>query len=155
MSLPLEQASSGSFALAKAGLAIGSTVQQISTANTVNYTIDGVYQTAKVAVATIAPVAPAGSPVLPLTIAIGFKQAYGVWLDTAGVLTVTFGPASPFTSATDKVGPPTNPGGRCCIGVFTIAAVTVLFTLGTTALNAAGITTTYTDVMDLPGSAIA
>ena len=153
MSLSLEQASSGSFCLTKVGLAIGSTATQLSTAAAATTTVDGIFQASKGATASFAIAAPSGFTVA--TVPIGYKASHAVWLDAAGTLTVTQGPLDVISAATDKVGPPVNPGSRACIAVFTVAAVTAAWIPATTAMNAAGVTTTYTDVINLPGGAIA
>lgn len=154
MSLSLEQAGLGSFCMTKVGLAVGSTLSQLATGAAAAYTIDGVYQTQKGATATFALVSSTGAA-LP-TLPIGYKQSMAVWLDTAGVFTVTFGPQVPYAAVTDPVGPPSNPGGRCCVGVQTLANNSVgPFIYGTTLFNVAGLTTKYTDCLDLPSGAIA
>lgn len=153
MSLALEQASSGSFNFSKGALATGSTTSQLAIGAAINYTIDGIWQTQKGIVASVAIAAPAGF-VLPASLAIGFKQAYGVWLDAAGVVTVTAGFQSPYTAVTDPVGAPANPGSRCCVGIFTVAATTAVYVPGTTALGTGNVVA-YKDVFNLPGSSIA
>ena len=70
MSLNLEQANNGTFTLSKAGLAIGSTASQLSTAASVSYVIDGVFQTAKGATASFALVVPALTRLDPITGAV-------------------------------------------------------------------------------------
>lgn len=150
MSLSLEQASGGSFVLTKAGMAIGSTTSQVSTANSVTYTLDGVFQTAKGATATI-PLTPATGFALA-TIPIGSKSNIGLWLDSAGAFTVTQGPVSAVGSNAEKVAPPPNPGSRVLVGVASVYAGTAAFVPATTAFNAAGITTTYFDMALLPSA---
>lgn len=151
MSLSLEQASGGSFCLSKAGIAIGSTASQVSTGATAVYTIDGVYQTSKAATATIALTTV--SSAFPLTtIPAGSKANIGLWLDSAGNFTVTQGAISAVTSATDKTAPPPNPGSRTLVGVASVYTATNAFVPATTAFNATGVTTTYFDVLSLPGA---
>ena len=153
MSLALEQASSGSFNFSKGAVGTGTTTSQIAIAAPISYTLDGIWQTVKGAVASIPLVAPTGF-ILPVVLPIGFKQAYGVWLDAAGVVTITAGVQSPYTAVTDPVGAPANPGSRCCVAVFTVAATTAAFVPGTT-LFGTGNVVAYKDVFNLPGSAIA
>lgn len=149
MSLSLEQASGGSFVLSKAGLAIGSTASQLSTAATAVYTLDGIYQTSKAGTATFALTAV--SAAFPLVnIPAGSKANFGVWLDSAGNFTVTQGAVAAVAAATDKTSPPPNPGARALVGVASVYTATNAFVPATTAFNAAGVTTTYFDTASLP-----
>lgn len=151
MSLSLEQASAGSFCLTKVGLAIGSTTSQFSTGASATYTLDGAYQTAKGATATFALAPPTGFALS--NIPSGSKANFGVWLDSAGTFTVTQGPASAVGSSTEKVAPPPNPGSRALVGVASVYNGSgSAFVPGTTAFNAASITTVYTDMFSLPSS---
>lgn len=163
MALNLEQSNGGSFALGKAGLAVGSTASQLSITTAVPYTLDGIYQTNRATSASFVATIIAPNPnqlssaaVAAQVVPIGSKCAWGVWVDSTAAganLTVTQGLISPVTSNTDKVAPPPNPGSRVLIGVFTTYAATATFTLGTTALTAglnAGVNVTYFDTMTLP-----
>jgi hypothetical protein len=151
MSLNLEEAIGGSFCFSNVGLGIGSSTNQLSTAATANYTLDGVYQTAKNAVATFALATP--SNFVLTNIPNGSKSNFGVWLDSSGNLTVTQGPVSVVTTGTDKVAPPPNPGSRTLIGVASVYnASGSAFVPGTTAFNAAGVTTNYFNLCLLPAS---
>jgi hypothetical protein len=152
MALALEQASGGSFVLTKAGLSVGSTTTQLSTAASTTYVLDGVFQTAKGATASFAAAAAPGFTI-NTQVPIGSKCAFGVWLDSAGTFTVTQGPIASVNSNTDKVGPPPNPGSRALVGVFTAFAATAVFVLGTNVLTPglnAGVNVTYFDTFSLP-----
>jgi hypothetical protein len=166
MSLSLEQASGGNFCLSKAGLSVGSTNTQLSTAAIVSYTIDGVFMPNKAVTATFAGVmAPVSiaevfvggvqtlMPLVANPVPVGSKCSWGVWADSAGALTLTQSAILAVTSTSDKAAPPLNPGSRTLIGVFTTYAVSAAFVLGTNVLTAgtnAGVTVTYFDVMTLP-----
>lgn len=153
MSLNLEQAQSGTFTLTKVGLAIGSTTSQLSTAASATIVIDGVFRTAKGATATFALAAPTGFSFT--TIPAGSKAAFGVWVDAAGTLTVTQGPITPYGSATEAAAPPPNPGSRALLGVAVVNTLTNAFVPGTTAFNAAGVTTNYYDTFSYPATGLA
>ena len=166
MSLNLESANSGTFTLSKAGLAIGSSTNQLSTAASVSYCIDGVYKTALGAQATFALAVPPATRIDPVTgatiniyvystVGVGQKSAFGVWLDAAGNLTVTQGPVVTVTSNNDLVSPPPNPGARALVGYVTVYNASVSanggFRPGTDAFNTAGLTTTYADTFSFLG----
>jgi hypothetical protein len=154
MAISLEQASSGSFSLTKAGLAIGSTTSQLSTAASTTHVIDGVFKTAKGATADFALSAATGFTITtPIT--AGNKCCLGVWLDSSGNFKITQGPLTPFSASTDKAAPPPNPGGMAPVGVVVVQANSATFTPGTTAFNAATATVTYYDVMSIPASGLA
>lgn len=154
MSLNLEQANGGNFVLTKAGLAIGSTPAQLSTANSTTYVIDGNFQTAKGATATFVMTAVSAAFPNTVTVPIGNKCAFGVWLDSAGNFTVTQGPVTPVNSNSDLVGPPPNPGARAFVGYLTVYNASVSANGGfrplTDALNTAGLTVVYVDSFSLP-----
>lgn len=155
MALNLEQANAGTFCLTKAVLAIGSTPNQISftplpASPGLCTVIDGVFQAPRT---TSASTALAASPGYALTnIPIGGKANFGVWMDSAGVLTETQGPTSIVASNAEKAGPPPNPGSRVLIGVVSVYTATNAFVPGTTNFTATGVTTTYFDTFSLPSS---
>lgn len=157
MSLNLEGSNGGSFCLTKPGLAIGSTTSQLSTAAASATVIDGKHQASKAATATFLATLATGAPALQ-AIPIGSKANFGVWLDTAGAFRVTQSVPSPVNLSTDKVGPPPNPGaGYAPVGVASVfvgGAAAGSFTFGTTAFNAAGVTTTYTDLFSPAAEAL-
>lgn len=160
MSLNLDSANGGTFALSKAGLAIGSTTSQLSIAAAVVNVIDGVFQTNVPTSASFALAVPAATRTDPVTgasinlyayatIGVGQKSAFGVWADSSQVVTVTQGPVVSVNSNSDRVSPPPNPGNRVLIGYVTVYNATLSANGGfrpqTDAFNAAGLTTTYAD----------
>lgn len=148
MSFNLEGANGGSFCLTKAGLAIGSTTSQLSTAAAALTVNDGKFNASKAATATFLATLAAGVPALA-AIPIGSKSNFGIWYDGTN-FRVSQGPVMPVNLSTDKVGPAPNPGsGYAPIGnvaVFVGGAAAGSFTFGTTAFNATGVTTVYTDL---------
>lgn len=158
MSLALEQASSGTFALTKAGLGIGSTTSQLSTGASLTYVIDGVFQTAKGATASFALAAPSSAYTITTTVPAGNKCAFGVWIDSAGTFTVTQGVVTPYTVSTDRAAPPPNPGNRALVGVAVVTNPSLTanggFRPGTDAFNST-VTTAYYDTFSLIPSGLA
>jgi hypothetical protein len=118
-----------------AGLAKGTNAHTIKTANSVNYTINGVFK-GKGATDNIAMTAC-------LLQAISTWCLYLVSLDAADAATVTKGE----DASTDTAVRPDLPANNCPIGLIKVATdATHTFTSGTTDLSAAGITATYQDV---------
>ena len=166
MSLNLEQANSGTFTLSKAGLGIGSTTSQLSTAAVAAYCIDGVYKTPVPITASFALAVPpltradlVTGAVINLyvysTVGVGQKSAFGVWADAAGSLTVTQGPVVNVNSNNDLVSPPPNPGSRALIGYVTVFNASLSANGGfrpqTDAFSTAGLTTVYADTFSFLG----
>lgn len=160
MSLNLDNANGGTFALSKAGLAIGSTASQLSITTAVVNCIDGVYQTNVAASASFPLAVPAQTRTDPITgaliniyvyatVAPGQKSAFAVWADSAQVVTVTQGPVVNVNSNSDRVSPPPNPGNRVLIGYATVFNASLVANGGfrpqTDAFNAAGLTVGYAD----------
>lgn len=120
MSLNLEGSNGGTFALANAAVATATTTSLVKTTATLTYVIDGVYAAAtKAATDNIPWTAPTGF-VNTTTIPQGSKCAFGLWIDSAGALTITQGPIVSVNVSTDKVGPPPNPGARAQVAAFTV-----------------------------------
>lgn len=160
MSLNLDSANGGTFALSKAGLAIGSTASQLSISAAVANCIDGVYQTNVSAAASFALAVPAQTRTDPITgalinifvyatVGVGQKSAFAVWADASQVVTVTQGPVVNVNSNADRVSPPPNPGGRVLLGYVTVYNASLATNGGfrpqTDAFNAAGLTSVFAD----------
>ena len=149
MSFNLEGANGGSFCTTKAGLAIGSTTSQLSTAAAAVTVNDGKFNASKAATATFLATIAAGVAAAQ-AIPIGSKSNFGIWLDTSGNFRFSQGPVMPVNLSTDKVGPAPNPGsGYAPVGNVAVhvgGAAAGPFTFGTTAFNATGVTTVYTDL---------
>ena len=163
----LQLAQSGSFSLNSTALALATTVTLVKTTAVANYTIDGQFFT-KAATDNI-PFAvqftsltfnkePLAQP--DLTTAL-----YGVFLDSAGTFTFVHGRTVPtldlangaaalqFSQNTDVQTLGAGlPRGRACIGFVRVVNASGLpFVFGSTALNLAGVTTTYINTMTVPG----
>lgn len=123
--------------LKKAGLAIATTTTKLQIVNAIEYVINGVFY------------AKAATDNIDLTAAdeqaISTFCKYLVSIDSAGTVSTTKG--NDVSSAADtKL--PILPADQSAIGYIQVATDGVTtFTAGTTALDAAGITDTYVDLM--------
>lgn len=158
MSLSLEQASSGTFTLGKAGLSAGSTASQLARATAVSYVIDGVFRTNLGTSASFAMAAPTGFTI-NTTVPAGTKCAFGVWADAAGTVTVTQGAITPYSVSTDTAAPPPNPGSRALIGVAVVTNATLTtnggWRPGTDNFAVAGTTANYYDTFSFQATGLA
>lgn len=155
----------GQMCFTKAGLAIGTAPTGFNTTGTTTYTIDGVFKTfggqVSRAFASPAPLDAAGvatEPAKPYT-AQGVSQTvyYTVGVDVNGNFGVAQGePNGPVTSPIGIGGygsgnVPDLPRGWCPFGLIKVVTNgTTTFTPGTTALNAAGVTSTFYDLALIP-----
>lgn len=83
---------------------------------------------------------------------------YLVCLDTAGAVSTVKGKDVKNTDIANGAGViyfPDVPAGKCAIGSIKINTVAVTFTAGTTALNASGVTATFTDLFAVPTAPLA
>lgn len=130
----------GNLCLSPAGLTIGSgDAAKIKIANTVDYTIGGIFKQKTTAEVALTPTTH--------DITDGSEKVFVVSLDGSGTATITGG--------TEAVGSgnatiPDGPAGECVIGHVRVFTTGAGFTAGTTLLSAAEVTDTYTDVSHLP-----
>ena len=156
MSSQLQGANALTAAFTSGGLAIGSTTSQFSTANTITYAINGRFYS-KAAAATQAFVIEPNTGIVPTapntlqTLAAGQSCSFAVFLDASGNFTVAQGDIVDTGLAT-SVRP--APAGKCIVGAIKIANATNPFIPGTTALSAAGVTATYVNLAQHPGTTI-
>ena len=161
----LEESIGGNFNLSAGGLAIkaGGSSPQFKTANTINFVVDGKFATAVAATAAISFTTAAGlltlnQPVSTLNPAGTTAQqcTFGVYLSAAGVFSTLQSKivnAADVANGINAVPTPGSRKGLTLVGIIeivTTAAAT--FIPGTTNLDAAGITATYFDCMNLPGN---
>jgi hypothetical protein len=147
MSFNLQDNSGLSGCFSKAGLTIATTTSAYRIVNATPYAINGKLYS-KAATDNIAFSAWSGS----LTnLSAGQACALLVLLDSAGTAKVAQGD---IRAAGEACPLPTVPNGYAVIGAIKIVANTAAFTFGTTALNASGISTTYTDLASHPGEAL-
>lgn len=143
-------------ALNSGGLAIGTTTSQISIATAVNYLYKGVFGQRATSVSIAYPIEP-GTGLVPtspnayVTLAAGQACSFLVVVDSANALTAVQGPVQ---TAGDPCPVAPVPNNRIAIGAFKVVNVTNPFIPGTTALNAAGVTTTYFNLGSHPGATI-
>lgn len=157
----------GSFAFASGALGNGTTAGTIKTTAIVPFTVDGIFYTKAITdnIPFTLALTPSYGVVVngsftggPFTVGAvsGSTRLYGVYMDKAGVVSYLPGPLidtavilSPGSTAGLQF--PANRKGRVCIGMVRIAATAgTSFIPGVTALNAAGITTTYLNLSAIP-----
>lgn len=133
-------------ALNSGALAIGSTTSQIAIATAVNYVFRGVFGQRATA-ATIAYPANSGSYT---NLAAGQACTFLIVIDPANSNAVS-GIQGPIVNVGDSCPVAAVPENRVAIGAIKVSNVTNPFIPGTTALGAAGVTTTYYNLMTHPG----
>lgn len=135
-----------SAALNSAALAIGSTTSQITIVTAVNYAFRGVLGQRATA-ATVAFPANSGSYT---TLAAGQLCTFLILIDPANSNAVS-GIQGPIVNVGDSAPVAAVPENRVAIGAIKVSNVTNPFIPGTTALSAAGVTTTYYNLAVHPG----
>jgi hypothetical protein len=150
----------GNLCFTSGALANGTNAGTIQSGATITYTTDGVFRskaaTNNVSIAYTGPAVygDAGNGAFTGQTG-GSTRLYGVYLDAAGNFSVLPGPiantAHLAAGAESLQFPPTQRDRACC-GVVRIAVTAnTTFVPGTTALNAAGVTTTYLNLSAIPG----
>ena len=160
----------GNLCLSKAGLAIGTVKSGINTANTINFTIGGVYQTAKTAMTSQALAPGAAGNLFSRD---GKQQGntyvqpanttvfYTVSLNAAGTVAFSQGTyagqvlTDPTQNGVSTGGDglvPNAPAGYTPFGVIKVVTGATTFTPGATLFDAANVTTTFYDVAVLPNT---
>jgi hypothetical protein len=159
----LQLSRGGSFALTSGALANGTTAGTIQTTATIAYTIDGTFSS-KAATNNV-PITMALDPVYgqptdgSFTGAVGGStRLYGFYMDAAGVISVRPGPvvnSLDLAAGTAPLQYPAPLKSRCNFGAMRVAVTaSTTFVPGVTALNAAGVTTTFLNLMQFPGEPI-
>jgi hypothetical protein len=157
MSLQLQGANALTFAANSGAFAQGSTASQFTNAAAINYAINGAFQTQKAIVASVPLVIEPNSGIVPTapsvlqTVAAGSSCAFAVILDSAGVFTVAQGDIVPNGSLCPV---PQAPAGKAIVGAIKVVNVTNPFIPATTNFNATGVTTTYRNLAQHPGTPI-
>lgn len=163
----LQLSQGGNLVFGSAGLTSGTNAGTLQIGNTIAYTIDGLFYS-KAAANNIAfnftPVAPdiyRQDGVSEGTFtgrAGGSVRLYGVFLDTAGVVSTRGGEVESVTSLAEgstSLQYPAPVKGLTCIGFVRVQVTqNTTFVPGTTALNAAGVTTTFLNSCGIPGEPI-
>lgn len=118
------------------GLAISSTVDNIKTTTTINYTVDGVFY-------SLSPSANINVPALTQQ-AVSTYAKYLVAVNSAGAFSITKGNSSARAAAAEL---PNLPDGYAPIGYFQVLTnSSTTYTAGTTGLDDAGLTVTYVNI---------
>lgn len=158
----------GTMALGPAGLAIGSTTSKVTLGTTTPYIVDGVFCSKSAAAdvwtlpATVDYIAP-GSAAPPVKVSSAFGAAtdtvdstryFFLGLNAAGTAYTYMSKAPSAAQASqDDTLLPDFDAGVCILGIVKVTiAAGYVFTPGTTALNAAHVTTTYTNVAMVPST---
>ena len=158
MSLNAQDFAGVTLALNSGALAIGSTTSQYTNAAAINYAINGrLYQRAITASqALVIEDNTSPNPLTPDTfVSLGANQActFLICLDSALAARVVQGPIVEASSTLVPVGQ--LPDNRAVCGVIkVVTGATGTFVPGTTALSAAGVTTTYINMVAHPGGPI-
>ena len=156
MSQNLQDANCLTAAFTSGALAIGTTTSQFTNAAAITYTINGRFYSRAI-IASQALVIEPGSGIKPTapqvlqTLASGEACAFAVLLDTAGAFTVMQGD---IVAAGQPCPVPAAPANRAIVGALKVSNVTNPFIPATTALSAAGVTTTYVNLAQHPGASI-
>jgi hypothetical protein len=160
MSDNLQFARGGCISLASAALANGTDAGTVKTVtNPVAFTIDGVFKskaaTDNIAF-TVSDDAVYGQPTNgSFTGATGGStRLYGMFIDAAGAVTFEAGPivnTAELAAGTAPLHFPAPQRNKACLGMVRIAVTAgTTFIPGTTALGAAGVTTTYVNLSVIP-----
>ena len=157
MSISLQGATAATLALNSGVFATGTTTSQFTNAAAINYAINGSHQAQKAIVASVPLVIEPNSGIVPTapqvlqTLAAGFSCAFAVILDGAGAFTVAQGDIVANGSLCPV---PVAPSTKCIVAAIKVVNATSPFIPGTTAFNAAGVTTTYRNLAQHPGAPI-
>jgi len=155
----LQLSQGGSFALASGALANGTGAGTIKTTVIIPYVLDGQFLskaiTDNISIADTEPTVYSAPSDGSFTGKVGGStRLYGLYLDSAGAVSVKAGPIVNSADLAAGLAPLqfTAPiKGKTCFGFVRIAVTSgTTFIPGTTALNAAGVTTTYLNVFSIP-----
>lgn len=155
----LQLSQGGAFAFASGALANGTTAGTIQTTVIVPYTIDGVFYSKAITNNIAIPISQLpvyGQPIDgSFTGQVGGSvRLYGIYLDTTGAVSLVPGRitnVANLAAGLDTLQFPANIKGKVCIGVMRVALTAgTTFIPNTTALNAAGVTTTYLNLSAIP-----
>lgn len=149
MSQNLQDSSGLTAAFGSGGLAIGSTTTQISIATAIPFAYKG-QTNSRATSASVAYPANSGSYT---SLAAGQLCAFLILVDPASANAIS-GLQGPIVNVGDPAPLPAVPDNRVVIGAIKVSNVTNPFIPGTTALTAAGVTTTYFNFATHPGASI-
>ena len=151
----------GNFAFASGALATATTTSAVKTTVVIPYTIDGQFAskaiTDNMSIAYTSATAAYGEATNGAFTggANGSTRLYGIYLDSAGALTVFPGPIVDSVALSNGAAPllwPNDQRRKVMIGVLRIALTAgTTFIPGTTLLGAAGVTASFLNTSCLPG----
>lgn len=157
MSQNLQESNGITIAFNSGALVTGATASAITSTVTINYAISG-RLFAKTAMTNQALVCEPGAgidPKLPnafMTVPAGKVSTFAVLLNAAGAVTIAQGDLVDVGSPAPVSA--SFPADKAIVGVFKVSNVTNPFIPGTTALNAAGVTTVFTNLAQHPGTSV-
>lgn len=158
----LQLSQGGNFALSSGALAAGTNAGTVQNASVIAYTVDGAHYS-KAATNNVAPTVN-----VPAVASNGYAtngaftgqvggstRLIGIYLDAAGAYSFVPGPVVVTADLAAGQAPLQFPApikGRTCVGVLRVAVTAgTTFIPGTTALNAAGVTTSFLNLFAIPG----
>lgn len=160
MSISAQGANLLTAAFTSGGFAAAAGNVNFTNANTITYSINGQFYS-RASVASQAMTIEPGTGIVPTapntlqTVPAGQACAFAVVLDTSAAFTVIQGP---LVQSTDKTPVPAAPAGKAIVGVIKVVNATLTtnggYRPGTDATNTAGLTTTFVNLAQHPGSAI-
>ena len=156
MSHTLQGANALTFAANSGAFANGSTASQFTNAAAINFAINGKFYSRAI-IASQALVIEPGTGIVPTapqvlqTLPAGKACAFAILLDASAAFTVMQGD---IVDAGMLCPVPAAPAGRAIVGAIKVSNTTNPFIPATTLFSAAGVTTTYTNLAQHPGSSI-
>lgn len=148
MSYNLEGTNSGYMSMNSGAVAAGTNAGTIQIVAAIQYIFNAIFAT-KAITNNIAVTRDAAVPALQ-NVPPASKSNFAYWLDAAGNVTTSQGPVV----ASGGVAPnaPPVPGKTCFAVCSVVTNGSTTFIPGTTAFGAAGVTSTFSNVADLPGT---
>ncbi len=158
MSQQLQGANALTAAFTSGGFAGGSTASQFTNAATITYAINGRFFS-RTTVASQPLVIEPNTGIVPTapntlqSIPAGSSGAFAIVLDSSLAFTVVQGPIVEGTGVNCPL--PVAPAGKAIVGAIKVSNGTAsAFVPGTTAFNAANVTTTYINLSQHPGGPV-
>jgi hypothetical protein len=156
MSQNLQGANGLTFAANSGALAVGTTASGYTNGAAINYSIAGRFASKAIVASVLLAIEPGSGidPTLPnafKTLAKGESCAFSVLLDNAGVFTVMQGDV---VSAGYPTPVSASNEGKAIVGAIKVVNATNPFIPGTTNFTATGVTTTFVNLSQHPGTSI-
>ncbi len=157
MSFNIHEINGGTFLLNSGALAVGSTASRVAVGVGANYSYKGVFGLRTVNSNALIPCEPGtgvgATPNAYTDAPAGSQFALLVLIDPQNANAIS-GAQGPIVGQGDPCPLPPVPNNRVCLGAAKVVTLTNPFIIGTTAFNAAGVTTTFFNFSTPPGGAI-